>query len=253
MNVISEKFADELNEKEMRDVYLEEKTRAKLAQQIRALRLQRDLSQSKLGSLMHKPQSNIARLEDRDIARYTLSSLFELASAFDVALVVEFVAYDEFLRRTQNLSPEHLQIQSFSRQALEPLCSNSTFIQLDDVIGKLRGSIRNLNSALSRWSNVINDRAGVYLPNVQVDPPIIYGQVAGGSFLPTSLTDAIVGQSGPTMTITTAALPMTGISAVAPYGMAWITQNLPDSRLTYPLLPGRNPPTGIFPGDWHVR
>jgi transcriptional regulator with XRE-family HTH domain len=252
MSVISKKFANELNEKEMRDAYLEEKTRAKLAQQIRSLRLQRNWSQSKLGNLMHKPQSNIARLEDRDIGRYTLSSLFELASAFDVALVVEFVAYDEFLKRTQNLSPGHLQIESFSRQALEPLCSDSTLIQLDDVIGKLSGTIRNLNSALSRWANISN-KGGVYLPNIQARPRIIYEQVAGGSFLPINSTDAVLGQSSHTMTIATGSLPMTAISAVAPYGMAWITPSLLDSSLTYPLLPGRNPPTRIFPGDWHVR
>ncbi len=252
MSVISKKFADELNEKEMRDAYLEEKTRAKLAQQIRSLRLQRNWPQSKLGSLMHKPQSNIARLEDRDIARYTLSSLFELASAFDVALVVEFVAYDEFLKRTQNLSPEHLQVQSFSRQALDPLCSDNTIIQLNDVIGRLSGTIGNLDRALSRWSNVSN-RERVYLPNIQATPSTIYGQVAGTGFLSTNSPEAIVVQSGPTMTIATGSLPMTAISAVAPYGMAWITPNLLDSSLTYPRLPAHNPPTDPSPGDWHVR
>lgn len=125
MIVISRNFADELTEKDMRDAYLEEQTRTKLAQQIRALQIQRDLSQSKLGQALGKPQSNIARLEDREVARYTLSTLFELASAFDVGLVVEFVPYEEFLWRTHDLSPSHLQVQSFSSAALEPLFNDS--------------------------------------------------------------------------------------------------------------------------------
>jgi transcriptional regulator with XRE-family HTH domain len=128
MTVISKKFADELSEKEMRDAYLEEQTRTKLAQQIRALRVQRDWSQSNLGRMLEKPQSNIARLEDREVARYTLSTLFELASAFDIGLVVEFVPYDDFLRRAHDLSPSHLQVQSFSRAALEPLCRDTPAI-----------------------------------------------------------------------------------------------------------------------------
>jgi transcriptional regulator with XRE-family HTH domain len=133
MTVISRKFADELTEKEMRDAYLEEQTRTKLAQQIRVLRVQRDWSQSELGQILDKPQSNIARLEDREIARYTLSTLFELASAFDVGLVVEFVSYDDFLRRTHDLSPQHLQVSSFTRTMIEPLCYDAAGVTANNL------------------------------------------------------------------------------------------------------------------------
>lgn len=125
MTVISKKFADELCEKEMREAYLEEQTRTKIAQQIRTLRVQREWSQNTLGRMLGKPQSNIARLEDREIARYTLSTLFELASAFDVGLVAEFVSYEEFLWRTADLSQSSLQVPSFSRDALNALCQDT--------------------------------------------------------------------------------------------------------------------------------
>src|SRR4051794_3971622 len=105
MPVISKRFADELNDKEMRDAYLDEKTRGRLALQIRENRIAREWSQADMGERTGKPQSNIARLEDRDVARYTLTTLLELASAFDCALIVEFVPYNEFLRRTQDLRP----------------------------------------------------------------------------------------------------------------------------------------------------
>jgi transcriptional regulator with XRE-family HTH domain len=126
MPVISRRFADELNEKEMRDAYLDEKTRTKIALQIRALRSQRGWSQAELGQKMDKPQSNVARLEDRDVARYTLTTLLELASAYDCGLVVEFVPYGDFLRRTSDLSAQKLETPSFNRDALDPLCQDAS-------------------------------------------------------------------------------------------------------------------------------
>lgn len=125
MAVISKRFADELNEKGMRDAYLDEKTRAKLALQIKENRIQRGLSQAELGKNMGKTQSNIHRLEDRDVARYTLTTLLEFASAYDCGLAVEFVPYEAFLRRTHDLSPDNLRVPSFSREALEPLFQDS--------------------------------------------------------------------------------------------------------------------------------
>jgi transcriptional regulator with XRE-family HTH domain len=121
MSVISKRFADELDDKEMRDAYLEAQTRGKLAQQIRALRTERNWSQAQLGQVLGKPQSNVARLEDTDVARYTLSTLFELSSAFDVGLVVKFVPYAEFLKDTSDLSHDNLSVEPYTKSSLAPL------------------------------------------------------------------------------------------------------------------------------------
>ncbi|MSP01044.1 MAG: helix-turn-helix domain-containing protein [Acetobacteraceae bacterium] len=118
MSLISEKFADELCEKEMRDAYLAAQIRTKLTAQIRALRDQRVWSQGALARYLGKPQSNVSRLENREYGNFTLKTLLELASAFDVGLVVEFVPYDEFIRRTEDLRPETLKVRSFSRSDL---------------------------------------------------------------------------------------------------------------------------------------
>jgi len=124
MSVISRRFADELAEKKMRDAYLSAQTRTKLTNQIHAIRSQRGWSQGEFAKILGKPQSNVSRLENREYGSFTLKTLFELASAFDVGLVVEFVQYDDFLRRTHDLSPSHLQVQNFSKASLEPLCRN---------------------------------------------------------------------------------------------------------------------------------
>ena len=105
----------------MRDAYVSAQTRVKIARQIKALRMQRGWSQSELGKRLGKPQSNISRLEDTQGTKYTLSTLFEIAAVFDVAVSAEFVSYPDFLVRTADLSPEHLQVGSFNRAELDPL------------------------------------------------------------------------------------------------------------------------------------
>ncbi len=124
MSVISSRFADELADKEMRDAYLGAQTRVTIAQQIRALRNQRGWSQAELGERLGKPQGNVARLEDIEIARYTLTTLLELAAAFDVALCARFVSYSDFLEITSDLSPDALAVPSFTRTELDCLCEN---------------------------------------------------------------------------------------------------------------------------------
>jgi transcriptional regulator with XRE-family HTH domain len=121
VSVISKRFADELNDKRMRDAYLSAQTRTRLVNQIRALRDQRGWSQGEFASRLGKPQSNVSRLENREYGNFSLKTLFELAHAFDVGLLVEFVRYDEFLRRTHDLSSVRLQVPRFSATALDAL------------------------------------------------------------------------------------------------------------------------------------
>jgi len=121
VSVISKRLADELAEKKMRDAYLSAQTRTKITNQIRAIRSQRGWSQGEFAKILGKPQSNVSRLENREYGSFTLNTLFELASAFDVGLVVEFAPYESFLLHTRDLSIENLQVSRFSRRALDVL------------------------------------------------------------------------------------------------------------------------------------
>jgi transcriptional regulator with XRE-family HTH domain len=131
MSVISKRFADELAEKNMREAYLSAQTRTKLTNQIRAIRNQRGWSQGEFAKKLGKPQSNVSRIENREYGSFTLSTLFTLANTFDCGLIVEFVPYDDFLRRTHDLSLSHLEVPYFSSATLEPLCrDNATANQI---------------------------------------------------------------------------------------------------------------------------
>jgi transcriptional regulator with XRE-family HTH domain len=135
MSVISKRFADELAEKEMRHAYLSAQTRTKLINQIRAIRNERGWSQGQFAEILGKPQSNVSRLENREYGSFTLNTLFELASAFDVGLIVEFVPYENFLLHTRDLSTENLQVSRFSRRALDVLTRDSPMILQQAVSG----------------------------------------------------------------------------------------------------------------------
>ena len=126
MTVISKGFAEELvSEKDMREAYLAAQTRTRIANQIRVIRQQRGWSQEEFAKAVEKPQSNVSRLESRDYGSFTLKTLLEIASTFDVGLIVEFVPYEDFLLRTNDLSQETLEVSEFDAQAVRALAENA--------------------------------------------------------------------------------------------------------------------------------
>lgn len=75
-----------------------------LADQIRALR--GTMSQAEFGRRIGKPQSVVSRLENEDYGKLGLQTLIDVATRLDVAVVVRFVDYPDFLRMTSDFSNE---------------------------------------------------------------------------------------------------------------------------------------------------
>lgn len=97
---------ESFQEKEYRDSYVDEHISLGLAYQIRALREKYGWTQNELAERTGKRQETISQLENPDYGSYTLKTLKALASAFDVALLVSFVSFNELIGRIANLTPE---------------------------------------------------------------------------------------------------------------------------------------------------
>lgn len=127
MSFISKEFANELSRKRgFRHRYLGAQTGAKIVRQIRAMRRQRGWSQANFAVRLNKPASNVSqRLENLDYSGFSLKTLLEVAEACDVGLVVEFVPYKDFIRRTDDLSTDKLEVNEFSEGDLDELTEAS--------------------------------------------------------------------------------------------------------------------------------
>ena len=117
----TEKLISKLSERDYRHAYMMEGVKTWIARQVRTLREQRHWSQDDLGRETRKPQSAISRVEDPDYGKLTLQTLFDLAQAYDLPLLVQFVEWGDWLSRMNDVSTEVLQRESFSADALRDL------------------------------------------------------------------------------------------------------------------------------------
>lgn len=107
MTTLKEKqLFESFQDKDYRDIFVEEHISVGLAHQIRELRDKYGWTQEELGDRAGKKQPVIAQLENPDYGSYTLRTLKTLASAFDVALQVNFVSFRDLIQRATNLAPD---------------------------------------------------------------------------------------------------------------------------------------------------
>jgi transcriptional regulator with XRE-family HTH domain len=87
----------ELADKQAREQYASELLDSHIALQIKTLRQQRGWSQAELAERAGKFQSQISSMEQIDFSSWKISTLRQLANAFDLALVVRFESFGRFL------------------------------------------------------------------------------------------------------------------------------------------------------------
>ena len=88
-----------LADKADRDAYVRYRIESGVAAQIHAMRRSRRWSQADMAARLGKPQPLISRLEDWRHGRHSVSTLLEVASLFDVALLVAFAPFSELADR----------------------------------------------------------------------------------------------------------------------------------------------------------
>ncbi len=105
------KFTD----KEYRDNFVQEYIFSRIPLKIKSMRDARDMSQQELGQMAGIAQPWVSKLEDPNYGRLTLSTLLKIASAFDVALNVDFVPFSEILNRSSSLSENDFAVPSYGK------------------------------------------------------------------------------------------------------------------------------------------
>ena len=136
------RLAPKLAEKVYRNSYVAHQTRQFLARQVRALR--GDKSQNEFGVVLSKPQSVVSRLEDPNYGKWTLQTLFDVASSLDRAVIIRIVDYPTFLRFTANLTDAAACPEAYNQHAVDEL------IESEERETK--------SSALQAWSSQITEQ-----------------------------------------------------------------------------------------------
>lgn len=106
----------ELENLEYRKGFVEGHAKDTIAFQIRQLRKTEGWDQSDLARELGNPklQPMISRYENPDYGRYSITTLLELAAAFDVALVVRFAPFSELVEWDFKSTPQTLAPATYS-------------------------------------------------------------------------------------------------------------------------------------------
>jgi transcriptional regulator with XRE-family HTH domain len=112
----SEEFVQQLDDKALRDEFVADQTRARIALLVRALREQEDRqwTQTELGERAGKKQNVISRIEDPDYGKHSLQTLLEVAAAFDLPLWFDIPEWDEWLKLIGNVPNKQTRRTSFN-------------------------------------------------------------------------------------------------------------------------------------------
>lgn len=94
----SEQFVGQLSDKAVRNEFVADQIRARIALLIRSLREQpeRNWTQAELGERAGKLQNVISRFEDPNYGKMSLQSLFDLAAAFDLPVWIDMPEWKDW-------------------------------------------------------------------------------------------------------------------------------------------------------------
>jgi transcriptional regulator with XRE-family HTH domain len=100
--------------KEYRHAFIEEAIRTRITAQIAALREKEEWDYKKLAEKIGKKVSWAYRLEDPNVPAPTITSLLDVAAAFDIGLDVRFRSFSELLDDVTTLKPASFLVSSFT-------------------------------------------------------------------------------------------------------------------------------------------
>lgn len=105
-----------LNKPEVRGAFVRSHLANGIASQLRTLREHRGWSQSDLAKRLSTSQAVVSRLEDPSYGKFSVKTLLQIATAFDVALLVRFVSFSTHISQTWDTTAGALTAYSYEEE-----------------------------------------------------------------------------------------------------------------------------------------
>jgi len=102
--------------REFREAFVQQNVFSSIAHQIQINRLERNWSQKDLAERLGTSQSAISRYEDSSYGKYSLDTLFRIASAFDIGIQIRFVSWTKVVGDAEAWDPSEDYIQPFDME-----------------------------------------------------------------------------------------------------------------------------------------
>ena len=145
-----------LADKDYRHAYVDDHVRSMLAYQLRCIREKMGLTQKAFGKLIGKPASVVSRLENTDYGKVTVQTILDIADKLDVAVVVKFASFPEFLSSYKDLSPASLAVASYGESSSDNLIASASPATNIIVSEKLSQAEANLLQSAVIFNGVSN-------------------------------------------------------------------------------------------------
>lgn len=148
----SKQIWDRLRDKNSRDAYVVSRTGTEISFQIRANRQLRKMTQLDLGRAAGMKQTAISRLEGPNHGIPTVKTLLRIASAFDCALLVEFVPFSELVER--DAQEREFAVNSFGDDScpIDGLAGTIAYFSVD-ATPVISGSTSNTIGEVKTWKS----------------------------------------------------------------------------------------------------
>ena len=160
---------NKLSNMEYRHSYLQAQVRSWIAYQFQAIRRKFGLSQAQMAERTGKTQSVISRLENTEYGKVSVQTLLDVANSLDVALLVQFVSYPEFLDRTRDKSEASMQPETIQESIASKVAERLPDSRSSRVAERMRqNTIEPMSPIYQSMQSVQLNKLNWQLPNTNL-------------------------------------------------------------------------------------
>jgi transcriptional regulator with XRE-family HTH domain len=136
---------------EYRHAFVNERLRASVALQIRALRQARVMTQKELGDAIGMAQTWVSKLENPDYGKMTVATLLRLAEAFDTDLEIKFRPFSKALDSLPIQGREYFVVPSFDEEFSLEVLAPEDLKKVKAIEDRLRPTEPHYSQEASVW------------------------------------------------------------------------------------------------------